>query len=111
MERGADQQSASLFEHVRKAQGGRFRPAPRGVDEAEAARLRDEAARRSMFDPSKEATLARKYEAAAERAFFRCLKELREMQKPARVESPAAQIARWGGQIGFFFRRAGARGA
>ena len=42
-----------------------------------------------MFDPSKEATLARKYEAAAERAFFRCLKELRQMEKQARADREA----------------------
>ena len=34
-----------------------------------------------MFDPSKEAALARRYEAAAERGFFRCLKELRQLKK------------------------------
>ena len=34
-----------------------------------------------MFDPSKEATLARKYEAAAERGFFRRPKELRQHER------------------------------
>ena len=38
-----------------------------------------------MFDPSPEATLARKYEAAAERGFFRCLKELERMKKAAKA--------------------------
>jgi hypothetical protein len=39
---------------------------PEGLDEAAVTKLRAEAVRRAMFDPSKEATLARKYEAAAE---------------------------------------------
>src|SRR3954465_8293422 len=84
MERGADQQTAALSEHVRQVEA-EFVP-PEGVDEAESARLRSEAVRRAMFDPSKEATLARKYEAAAERAFFRCLKELRQMQRQAKAD-------------------------
>ena len=40
-----------------------------------------EAGHRAMFDPSKEASLARKYEAAAERGFFRALKEFRQAQR------------------------------
>jgi hypothetical protein len=41
---------------------------------------RAEAADRAMFDTSKEGILARKYEAACERAMYKALKELREMQ-------------------------------
>jgi hypothetical protein len=41
---------------------------------------RSEAPQRAIFDPSKEATLARKYEAAAERGLFRTLREYREVQ-------------------------------
>jgi hypothetical protein len=41
---------------------------------------RSEAPQRTMFDPSREATLARKYEAAAERGLFRTLREYREVQ-------------------------------
>src|SRR4051794_15641585 len=62
MERAADQQTAALSEHVRKVME-EFVP-PEGVDPQEAERLLAEAVRRAMFDPSKEATLARKYEAA-----------------------------------------------
>ncbi len=36
------------------------------------------AAARALFDPSREATLARKYEAAAERGMYRALRDLRE---------------------------------
>ena len=46
---------------------------------------RAEAVDRALFDTSKEAVLARKYEAATERALFRTLKELRQ------VEADAAQ--------------------
>ena len=87
MERGADQQTAALTERVRQVEAEFV--APEGVSTEEAAKLRSEAARRAMFDPSKEATLARRYEAAAERAFFRCLKELRQMERQARDEAKA----------------------
>ncbi len=40
---------------------------------------RAEAKYRAMFDPSKEAVLARKYDAANERSYFRTLKEFREL--------------------------------
>ena len=50
MERGADQQSASLAEHVRRVEADFV--APEGVDAAEAERLKDVAKRRATFDPS-----------------------------------------------------------
>jgi hypothetical protein len=49
---------------------------------------RAEAAHRAIFDPSPEAVLARKYEAASERGLYRALKEFREIQAdPSQVES------------------------
>ncbi len=36
-----------------------------------------------MFDPSPEATLARRYQAAAERGFYKALKQLRQMEREA----------------------------
>ena len=87
MERAADRQTAALTEHVRRAEAEFV--APEGVDSESADRLRAEACRRAMFDPSKEAALARKYEAAAERSFFRALKELRQMERAARAEAGA----------------------
>jgi hypothetical protein len=102
MERAADQQEAALLEHVRKLDEEFV--APEGLGDDEIARLRQEAARRSMFDDSKAATLARKYEAAAERAFFRCLKELKQMEGDIREEAqvdPAAQAA---ARLGSFLR-------
>ena len=93
-ERGADQQTAALSERVRKVQAEFV--APEGVSEAEAVTLHDEAVRRAMFDPSKEADLARKYGAAAERGFLRALKELRQIQefyaKP--TPDPRAEVFR-----------------
>ncbi len=88
MERGADRESAALSERVRRVEAEFV--APEGVSADEAARLRSEAARIAMFDPSKEATLARRYEAAAERGFFRALKELRQMARQARAAAPVA---------------------
>ena len=64
MERGADQQAAALTARVRKV-AAEFTP-PDGVEGDEAEALRLEACREAMFDPSKEAALARQYEAAAE---------------------------------------------
>jgi hypothetical protein len=81
-ERGADQQTAALSEHLRQVEAEFV--APERLDEAQVARLRVEAARRAMFDTSKEATLSRKYEAAAERGFYCALKELRELRKPTK---------------------------
>jgi hypothetical protein len=90
MDRSVDQETAALSERVRRALD-EFE-VPEGVDAAEAERLRAEAGRRAMFDPSKEATLTRKYEAAAERCFFRSLKELRQLNKQ-KAESPADDLA------------------
>jgi hypothetical protein len=57
---------------------------------------RAEAPARALFDPSREATLARRYEAEAQRNFFKALKELRRVEaeaaarpKPAPVPAPA----------------------
>ncbi len=58
---------------------------PEAVEEERAG-----AEARALFDPSKEAILARKYEAAAERGFFRTLRELREVEAASRAEDPDA---------------------
>ena len=84
MERAADQQAAALLEQARRFDAEFV--LPEGLDEAEAEQLRSEAARRSLFDSSKEAILARKYEAAAERTFLRCIKELRERDQAEEAE-------------------------
>jgi hypothetical protein len=100
MERAADQQTAALSEHIRQVEADFV--APEGLDEAQVARLRAEAVRRAMFDTSREATLARKYEAAAERGFYRALKELRVLQKPAKGLDPAAKAEVFRQELGSF---------
>jgi hypothetical protein len=79
MESCAEHENAMLTERVRKALAEY--EYPEGLDEAGIAKLRNEISKKAMFDDSKEATLARKYEAAAERGFFRALKELRILEK------------------------------
>jgi len=89
MARCVEQETAALSDRVRAALDD-FE-APEGADAEQAARLRAEAGRRAMFDPSKEACLARKYEAAAERSFFRSLREIRQLRKES-SRSPASEI-------------------
>jgi hypothetical protein len=79
MERCAEHENAMLTDRVRQALADY--EYPEGLDEAGIARLRNEISKRAMFDDSKEATLARKYEAAAERGFFKALKELRILER------------------------------
>ena len=50
---------------------------------------RARAADRALFDPSKAAELARKYEAAAERGMYRALKEMRAIEAEAARSAPA----------------------
>ncbi|WP_435009194.1 hypothetical protein P12x_000444 [Tundrisphaera lichenicola] len=54
---------------------------------------RAEAADRALFDPSHEATLARKYEAAVERGLYRALRELREVEANSEAETLPAPEA------------------
>ncbi|WP_435021855.1 hypothetical protein TA3x_002594 [Tundrisphaera sp. TA3] len=58
------------------------------IDDENEAADRAEAGDRALFDPSKEAQLARRYEAAAERGLFRALREFHEVE--ARNEPNAA---------------------
>lgn len=81
MERAVDQQTASLTAHVRQVEADFV--APEGLSDAEAEKLKAEAVRIAMFDASREATLARRYEAEAERGFYKALKQLRQMELQA----------------------------
>ena len=90
MERCVAQETASLSERVRKAEA-EFE-APEGLDEDSVEQLRAEASDRALFDPSKEACLARKYEAAAERGFFRALKEFRQVEKAAKAQETVSAV-------------------
>ena len=94
MERSVEYELASLTARVRQAEAD-FVP-PEGVDEATAARLRHEAGRLALFDASKEACLARKYEAASQRAFFKALQELRLIEKRATAVRETATMAELG---------------
>jgi hypothetical protein len=79
MESCAEHQNVMMTARVRQALADY--EVPEGLSEAEKAKLIDEVSYKASFDDSKEATLARKYEASAERGFFRALKELRILQK------------------------------
>ena len=94
MERCVEYENAMLTERVRRAEAD-FE-APEGVDEATAAKLRDEAGKRALFDDSKGAILARKYEAGAERGFFRCLKELRTHERAVKGAEADEVMAKLG---------------
>ena len=100
MDRGVAQETAALSERVRQAEADFV--APEGVSPEEAAKLRAEAGRRALFDPSKEASLARKYEAAAERGFFRALKELRQLEKQAKADESAVEEEAYRRALGSF---------
>jgi hypothetical protein len=65
---------------------------PDGTDPAEVLRLQAEAGRLAAFDTSKEACLARRYEAAAERGFFRALKEFRRVEREARTAPSRPEV-------------------
>jgi hypothetical protein len=103
VERAADQQTAALAQRVRQVEAD-FVP-PEGVDEEEAAKLRDEAVRIAMFDPSKEAVLARKYEAAAERGFYKAIKLLRQMDKESDALLKAEENRRVDAMVGSILNR------
>ncbi|WP_435017573.1 hypothetical protein TA3x_005188 [Tundrisphaera sp. TA3] len=81
MDRAVVQETAALATHVREAKRAFMASDDRYADNART--LRDEAANRALFDASKEAVLARKYEAASERGFHAALKELRRMRAEA----------------------------
>ena len=89
MERCSEHEKAMLTERVRRALEEFV--VPEGVtDPAEIAKLRSEVERRALFDDSKAAGLARKYEAAAERGFFRALKELRQHERQVKAAEAQA---------------------
>jgi hypothetical protein len=86
MERSVLQETAALSERVLEAQA---EAEANGEDPVEAGH-------RAMFDPSKEATLARKYEAAAERGMYKAIKEFRQIERESRASGsvPMAGAAR-----------------
>jgi hypothetical protein len=75
---------------------------PEGVDQAEAARLRASAGRLAAFDTSREGAQARRYEAAAERGFYRALKELRLVEKQPKPAEPTDEVESFRKVLGSF---------
>jgi hypothetical protein len=57
------------------------------------ARDRDDSVARAVFDPSKEAQLARKYDASNERSLMRTIKEFREIQAQAAEVEERQKVA------------------
>jgi hypothetical protein len=62
-------------------------------DMAALAKDREDAVGRAVFDPSKEAQLARKYDAANERSLMRTIKEFREVQAQATEAEERQKVA------------------
>ena len=81
------QETASLTERVRRAEAD-FVP-PEGASAEEIEKLRQTAMDKALFDPSKEACLARQYQASAERGYYRALKELRALTKERKAREEA----------------------
>ncbi len=82
LDRCAQHEAASLTEQVERAVA-EFDAGRSDQEDAEPeamARARSLAADRALFDPSPEASLARRHEAAAERGLYRALRELRALQ-------------------------------
>jgi hypothetical protein len=93
MDRCVAHETASLTDRIDQAEFAFDAewPAVEGEDDPIRDQMRVEAAHRALFDSSKEATLARKYEAAAERCFFRSLKELRLIERQAKAGGSVAE--------------------
>jgi hypothetical protein len=100
MEKCADRELAAIEDRVVQAMAEV--EAPEGTDPAELARLQAQAGRLAAFDTSKQACLARRYEAAAERGFFRSLKEFRLVEKQAKTLNPAPKEASFRQELGSF---------
>ena len=85
MDRCAIHEAATLAENASQA-GADFDaewPEVEGLVDPNRRQMRTWAVNQTLFDPSKEGCLARKYEAAAERCFFRSLRELRQVERAA----------------------------
>ena len=114
MDRAADQQTAALSERVRQVEAEFVALDGISADEALAGSGPRRVSRARCSDLSKEATMARRYESAAERGFFRALKELRQLQQECRVltvnpEAAARPASLWSNWIRFSPTRNGPR--
>jgi hypothetical protein len=104
MDRSEVQERANLADRVEQALADFDEewPVVEGVKDPLRERMRGLTADRALFDPSKEATLARKYEAAAERCFFRSLNELRLVEKQAKAGQTNSVASPSGPALGSF---------
>jgi hypothetical protein len=102
LDRSVSHETAALSTRIRQADANFV--APDGADPATVAQLKAEARALTMFDSSKEATLARRYEAAAERGLYRAIKEFHEVEKQARAEAEKAESESFDRVMGSFFQ-------
>jgi hypothetical protein len=100
MEKCAERDLAAIEERVVEAMADV--EISEGTDPAELSKLQAEAGRLAAFDTSKAANLARRYEAAAERGFFRALREFRLVEKQAKKVDPANQLEQFRNELGSF---------
>ncbi len=99
LDRCAQHEAASLAGRVERAvaEFDAGRGEREGVADEATAQARSRAADLALFDPSAEASLARRHEAAAERGLYRALGELRALQAAgAAGPDPGAPAARAG---------------
>jgi hypothetical protein len=78
-------------------------PAVEGEDNPYREQARIDVGRLALFDTSREACLARKYEAAAERGFYRALKEFRQVEKQAKASGISPEVSSSRPPLGSFF--------
>jgi hypothetical protein len=98
LDRCVSHETASLRTRIRQAEADFV--APEGVDAEIVAQLKVEARALAMYDPSPEATRARRYEAETERGYFRALKELRNVEKQVNASRPGMDEDLFGEALG-----------
>jgi hypothetical protein len=89
MRRCEVRENARLTEQVQKAIEEVV--PPEGASPEEVAELQADAADVALFDPSPEAERARRYEAAAQRGFYKAINEFRQVEAET-IPTPAAPI-------------------
>ncbi len=94
MDRCAGRDTANLADRIDQALADfdAAWPEVAGTDGPRRAIERGRAADLARFDTSREGIQARKYETAAERAFFRSLKELRQVERAAKPAMKPAEV-------------------
>jgi hypothetical protein len=89
---GSVERARSELAAIIDGQVARLGEARRAIDEQPIAADRAGAPARALFDPSREASLARRYEAAADRGVYRALHELRRVEAEV-AEAEAGRVA------------------